>query len=189
MVGFIGYLYYSIRMVWTKRRSAEASQILLEGEEVIQGVGLLKPFAILALGAIGIIIGSQLLVGNVTPLAKFFGVPDLIVALTLVALGTSLPEFVVAITAAIKKHGELSVGNILGADILNIFWILGSCSLYSPLSIPHQTMVLDYPFMILLMALMIAFGYTRSRIERWEGATLIAVIIVYLTLMMVYFTP
>ncbi|MBS3919706.1 MAG: calcium/sodium antiporter [Deltaproteobacteria bacterium] len=188
MVGLICYLYYSIKMARTERKSVEDTENLTGGEKGVQEVSLLKQFMILVLGAFGIIIGSSLLVGNVTPIAKFLGVPDLIIALTLVALGTSLPEYVVAITAAIKKHGDLSVGNILGADILNIFWILGSCSLYSPLSIPRQTMVLDYPFMIFLMVLLVTFGYTKSRIERWEGGAMFAVIIFYLTFMMLYFT-
>jgi len=155
------------------------------GEE--QKVNLGKQFAIFALGAIGIIIGSALLVGNVTPIAKFFGVPDLIIALTLVALGTSLPEYVVALTSAIKKHGELSIGNVIGADILDIFWVLGACSLYSPLAVTRQTMVLDYPFMLLLMLLLVVFRFTKHRIDRWEGGILFGVLAVYLALMFYYF--
>ncbi len=188
MTGQIFYFYYAIKTAMRERKDAEVNEFLTNEEGGVQGNSLFKQLMILFLGAIGIIIGSVLLVENVTPIAKFFGVPDLIIALTMVALGTSLPEFVVAITAAVKKHGDLSVGNIIGADILNIFWILGICSLYSPLSVPHQTMVLDYPFMIVLMVLLASFGYTDSYIKRWEGGTLLAVIIVYLTLMMIYFT-
>ncbi len=188
LMGQLSYFYYAIKTSLSERNEAEAVEFLTGEEEGTQRNSLFKQLMILFLGAIGIIIGSVLLVENATPIAKFFGVPDLIIALTMVALGTSLPEFVVAITAAIKKHGDLSVGNIIGADILNIFWILGICSLYSPLPVPRQTMVLDYPFMMILMILLAAFGYTDSYIRRWEGGILLAVIIVYLTLMMIYFT-
>jgi cation:H+ antiporter len=184
VAGLIAYLYYCTQTARTDMKGAKSSEeAKTEGEEII----LRKQFLMFAIGAIGIIVGSSLLVGNVTPIAKFFGVPDLIIALTLVALGTSLPEYVVSLTAAIKQHGELGIGNIIGADILDIFWVLGGCSLYSPLTVTRQTMVLDYPFMLLLMLLLIVFRFTKSRIDRWEGATLFGVLVVYLTLMFYYF--
>ncbi len=188
LMGQLSYFYYAIKTSLSERKEAEVVDFLTGEEEGPQRNSLFKQLLILLIGAFGIIIGSLLLVENVTPIAKFFGVPDLIIALTMVALGTSLPEFVVAITSALKKHGDLSVGNIIGADILNIFWILGICSLYSPLPVPRQTMVLDYPFMLILMVLLAAFGYTDSYIRRWEGGILLGVIAVYLTLMMMFFT-
>ena len=135
----------------------------------------------------GIIIGSALLVSNVTPIARFMGVPDLIIALTLVSLGTSLPELVVALTAALKRHGELGIGNVIGADIMDIFWVLGSCSLYAPLTVTRQTMVLDYPFMLVLMGLLVVFRFTKHHIDRWEGGVLLGVLVIYLALMFSYF--
>jgi len=183
LAGLVGYLYYCTRMARADMRVASSDEPRKEKQEISLG----KQFGIFALGAVGIIIGSALLVGNVTPIARFFGVPDLIIALTLVALGTSLPEYVVALTAAVKKHGELGIGNIIGADVLDIFWVLGGCSLYSPLTVTRQTMVLDYPFMLLLMVLLVAFRFTKDRIDRWEGGILFGVLVVYLTLMFYYF--
>ena len=183
IAGLIAYLYYCTKTARAEMREADANQ--MPGEE--QRINLGKQFLMFAVGAIGIVIGSTLLVGNVTPIARFLGVPDLIIALTLVALGTSLPEYVVALTSAIKKHGDLSIGNIIGADILDIFWVLGGCSLYSPLTITRQTMVLDYPFMLLLMLLLVVFRFTKQRIDRWEGGTLFSVLVVYLVLMFYFF--
>jgi len=184
VAGMIAYLYYCTRTARVDMNDANNAETLpAENEKINLG----KQFLMFAIGAIGITIGSTLLVGNVTPIAKFFGVPDLIIALTLVSLGTSLPEYVVSLTAAIKRHGELGIGNIIGADILNIFMVLGVCSLYSPLTVTRQTMVLDYPFMLLLMSLLILFRFTKNRIDRWEGGMLFSVLIAYLTLMFYYF--
>lgn len=184
IAGLIAYLYYCANMARKDMNTANACELPPVDEEKIK---LGKQFLLFAIGAIGIILGSNLLVGNVTPIAKFFGVPDLIIALTLVALGTSLPEYVVSLTAAIKRHGDLGIGNIIGADVLDIFWVLGACSLYSPLTISRQTMVLDYPFMLLLMVLLLVFRFTKHRIDRWEGGMLFGVLLVYLTLMFSYF--
>ncbi|MFC2040794.1 calcium/sodium antiporter [Chloroflexota bacterium] len=183
LVGLAAYLYYCTRTCRADIREAKTVELPGEGQKTKLG----KQFLVLSAGAIGIVIGSTLLVGNVTPIARFLGVPDLIIALTLVSLGTSLPEYVVSLTAAIKKHGDLGIGNIIGADILDIFWVLGGCSLYSPLTVTRQTMILDYPFMLLLMALLVVFRFTNHRIERWEGGTLFGLLVVYLTLMFYHF--
>jgi len=184
IAGLIAYLYYCTNTARKDMKDTNNAEGLSVDEKKIK---LGKQFLLFAIGVIGIIVGSNLLVGNVTPIAKFFGVPDLIIALTLVALGTSLPEYVVSLTAAIKKHGDLGIGNVIGADILNIFWVLGGCSLYSPLTVSRQTLVLDYPFMLLLMVSLLVFRFTKNRIDRWEGAMLFGVLVVYLTLMFYYF--
>lgn len=182
--GMVVYLFYCTITARRDMKNADNSE---EPSADKEEINLGRCFLIFIIGAVGIIIGSALLVNNVTPIAKFFGVPDLIIALTLVALGTSLPEYVVSLTAAIKKHGELGIGNIIGANILDIFWVLGVCSLYSPLTVTRQTLVLDYPFMLLVMFLLLVFRFKKDRIDRWEGGLLFGVLIVYLTLMFSYF--
>jgi len=184
VAGLVVYLYYCTKTARADMNGADNAE---EPSIDEQNFDIGKQFSLFVIGTIGIIIGSALLVGNVTPIARFFGVPDLIIALTLVALGTSLPEYVVSLTAAIKKHGELGIGNIIGADILDIFWVLGGCSLYSPLTVTRQTRILDFPFMLLLMFFLAVFRFTKNRIDRWEGATLFGILFVYLTIMFYYF--
>lgn len=184
IVGLAAYLYYCTQTARADMKGANKSE---EAQAEAEEINLAKQFLMFVISAIGIIVGSSLLVGNVIPIANFFGVPDLIIALTLVALGTSLPEYVVSLTAAIKRHGDLGIGNIIGADILDIFWVLGGCSLYSPLTVTRETRVFDYPFMLLFMLLLILFRFTKSRIDRWEGATLFGILVVYLGLMFYYF--
>ncbi|MBW1695344.1 MAG: calcium/sodium antiporter [Deltaproteobacteria bacterium] len=184
IAGLLGYLYYCTKTARSDMSNPDsAAQASMEGHKINIG----KQFLLFLVGAFGIILGSSLLVGNVTPIAKYLGVPDLIIALTLVALGTSLPEYVVSLTAAFRKHGDIGIGNIIGADILDIFWVLGGCSLYAPLTVTRQTRVLDYPVMLIMMLLLLVFRFTNRRIERWEGATLFGLLVVYLVLMFVYF--
>lgn len=185
VAGMIAYLYYCTRTAREDMKGANNADDLSTDR---QDVKLGKCFLLFGIGAVGIIAGSALLVGNVTPIARFFGVPDLIIALTMVSLGTSLPEYVVSLTAVIKRHGELGVGNIIGADILNIFMVLGICSVYSPLTVTRQTMILDYPFMLILMFLLLIFGFTKNRLDRWEGGVLFGVLVAYLSIMFYNFT-
>jgi cation:H+ antiporter len=183
LAGLAAYLYYTVRTAHSERKAA----MLVKLPGARQHINLPRQLLIFLFSAIGIIIGSALLVGNVPTIARFFGVPNLIIALTLVALGTSLPELVVSLTAALKKHGELGIGNVIGANILDIVWVLGGCSLYAPLPVPRQTMVLDYPFMLALMGLVVVFRFTRHHLERWEGGVLLGVLVVYLVLMFGFF--
>ena len=146
-----------------------------------------RQIGLFLLGAAGILIGSILLVGNAKILAAWLGVPELIIGLTAVAIGTSLPEYVTAITATLKGHSELGVGNVIGANILNLLWVLGACALVRPLPIEHQTRVLDCPLMLLIMVLLVRMIASDSRLERWEGGVLLGLYVGYLALMFTFF--
>ena len=79
------------------------------------------------LGTAGVVVGATLIVQNAVVIARWLEIPELVIGLTVVAVGTSLPEYVTALTATFKRHGELAVGNMIGADILDIFWVRGEC--------------------------------------------------------------
>ena len=108
-----------------------------------------------------------------------------------------LPEYVTALTATIKGHQELSVGNIIGADILDIFWVLGGCSLMRPLKLNPdppflgfpQTQSLDLPIMFLLMILLIGFGFSKGELKRWQGGVLFLIYVVYLFVLFAVVKP
>ncbi|MEW6524773.1 MAG: calcium/sodium antiporter [Bacillota bacterium] len=125
------------------------------------------------LGAIMIGGGSRMVVTNATVIAGILGIPQLVVGLTLVAVGTSLPELVTAVTATVKGHHDISVGNILGANFLNLTWVTGGAALVSPLAVAGNTQVMDLPFMILSMVILLAFGLTKHTLSRWEGGLLL----------------
>lgn len=182
-VGLLTYVYYSVRTARSHRRGQQALEYL-EGESK-KTLG--REIGLFLLGATGVAIGSVLLVKNAKILAEWLKVPELIIGLTIVAVGTSLPEYVTAITATFKGHGELGVGNVIGANILNLLWVLGMCGLIRPLPIEYQTRVLDFPFMLLIMVLLFTMTTIDSKLKRWEGGTLFGVYVVYLTLIFTLF--
>ena len=138
-------------------------------------------------GSIAVVLGSVLLVQNAVHLARAMGVPELIIGLTLVAIGTSLPELVTAVSASLSGHGDMAVGNVLGANVLNIAWVLGGASLIVPLGIDRQSFVLDFPFMLLMMLMFLFLALWRRRLGRSAGLAFLAGYVCYLALMFAYF--
>ncbi len=138
-------------------------------------------------GSLAVVFGSVLLVQNAAHLARAMGVPELVIALTLVAIGTSLPELVTAVSASLSGHGDMAVGNVLGANVLNIAWVLGGASLIAPLGIERQSFVLDFPFMLLMMAAFVLLAVWRRRLGRGAGLALLAGYVCYLALMLAWF--
>ncbi len=142
------------------------------------------------LGAAGVIVGSKLVVYCAECLALAAGISRHVIALTLVALGTSTPELVVSLTAIIKKQRGLSIGNIIGANILNLAWALGVSSLITVLPLSPQSLFFDIPVMLLLTGLLFVFGLTGERLSRGEGYVLLGLYAVYLTILFtVYRAP
>ncbi|MGE4282546.1 MAG: calcium/sodium antiporter [Clostridia bacterium] len=132
------------------------------------------------LGSFLIVSGAQLLVKYGVLIASILKIPDMIISLTAIALGTSLPELVTSVTALIKGHRNLSVGNIIGANILNISMVLGVSSFFAPLSVPAQTTYLDIPFSLLLMITLIIPSILTWKIKRFHAFILLAEYILYL---------
>ncbi|NCB04892.1 MAG: sodium:calcium antiporter [Clostridia bacterium] len=137
-----------------------------------------------AIGTAGIVIGSQLLVDKGSLLARVIGIPESIIGLTAIAIGTSLPELVTTLTAVRKKESSLSVGNILGANIIDTALILPVCAVISGGSIPvsAQNLAADIPVTLVLAALAIVPALMTKKFHRWQGALCIAVYLGYLGL-------
>lgn len=140
------------------------------------------------LGAAGIVIGAQLLVDNGSALARFAGVSERIIGVTLVAVGTSLPELVTTITAVVKKQSDLSVGNIIGANIIDLSLILPVSSLVSGKALPISAASgqIDLPACLLVGAIAVVPALATSKLSRWQGVALLAVYVVYVFLTCTY---
>ena len=140
-------------------------------------------------GTAGIVIGARLLVDNGKALAQFLGVPEAIIGVTLIAIGTSLPELVTTVIAVSKKQGALSVGNIIGANIIDTTLIVPICGIIAgkPLAIERQSLMLDMPVCILAAALAVIPMLLRKKLMRWQGVLLLSVYIAYLVLLMMFF--
>lgn len=137
------------------------------------------------LGAVGIAYGASLLVDNAELLALKAGIPEAVIGATLLAVGTSLPEIVTAITSIIKKQSSLSVGNIIGANIIDLSVILPICTLIGggTLMIGTQSAYLDLPFCIGIISIAILPTIFTQKLQKWQGATLVSMYVAYITMM------
>ncbi len=170
---FAGFMYYNFRL---QRAIFDGNEELRERTPLNQ---LKKEIFLFVTGALLVVIGSRILVDSGITIAEVLGVPEIIIALTLVALGTSLPELITAVSSTLKGHQDISIGNILGANTMDIALILGASSQIRALTILPQSIVYDFPLMIVLMLLLIIFGITGRKLERWEGGMILGVYLAY----------
>ena len=141
----------------------------------------LKVGVLFVLGLIMMVVGSKLLVDNGVKIANSIGVQQGIISLTVIALGTSLPELVSSLTAIKKKHHGISVGNILGANILNIVSVIGISSLINDLPILSQNMRIDFEFMTIILLILILPTIKSGKLYRVQGLLLLSSYIIYIT--------
>ena len=141
----------------------------------------LKVGVLFVLGLIMMVVGSKLLVDNGVKIANSIGVPQGIISLTVIALGTSLPELVSSLTAIKKQHHGISVGNILGANILNIVSVIGISSLINDLPILSQNMRIDFEFMTIILLILILPTIKSGKLYRVQGLLLLSSYIIYIT--------
>jgi cation:H+ antiporter len=185
----IGATFFALLLVYlgttyrAERNTATPSADLhrKEGEFVAPLAGpVWQPLLLSLAGLIGIVIGASLLVDGAIIVAREAGIPETIIGLTLVAVGTSLPELAVTVVAAIRRQLDVALGNIIGSNIFNILGILGVTAMVQPLSIPDQVVRFDIWVMLAATAAMILFATTRMRIDRWEGGILLSGYALYL---------
>lgn len=175
---FAVYMFLTVRQVKMQPQEALSTA---ETEESQNSAG--KDVFLLILGAVLIAVGANLLVDNGTIIAKELGVPESVIALTFVALGTSLPELVTAITSLAKGHGALSLGNVIGANLFNLVLVSGVSSFLAPFDIPGNKMIagmnasllVDLPLMLFVMALLTLPALKRGKLSRWQGIILLIV--------------
>lgn len=132
-----------------------------------------------------VVFGSNLLVDNGITIAELLGVPSLLIAVTFTALGTSLPELMTTITSIRKKATNLGVGNIIGADILNIIQVLAVSSLITPIPLAHDLSIIyvQLPFCLLIVLAAVLFGaLSKKRFRSWQGLALLLIYSVFLAL-------
>ncbi|MBL7077353.1 MAG: calcium/sodium antiporter [Kiritimatiellae bacterium] len=137
----------------------------------------------------GILATSDLIVSSATTIAHALHVPDGIIALTLVAFGTSVPEIATCVTAARKKHAALAVGNILGADIMNICWVAGASSLINNLTLSRKEIFFMFPAMLIMAGTAQVLLRRRWRLVRWHGYVLLGLYVAYLVASIIVFRP
>lgn len=143
-------------------------------------MNLFVSVVLMALGFLLLMKGADFFVDGASALARKAGIPQLVIGLTIVAMGTSAPEAAVSISAALKGNGDITIGNIVGSNILNILIILGITSLFATLRVAHSTIRCELPFLIGITVLLLVLGYSGYQISRAEGAVLFACFLLYL---------
>ena len=182
IVGVVLLVLFVVYMVITVRDAFKNPATPDVGDEQ-EDTPLGKNIFLLVVGAAVIAVGAKLLVDNGIIIAKAIGVPESVIALTFVALGTSLPELVTAITSLIKGHGALSLGNVIGANIFNLVLVSGVSVTLAPFEVPcastlfgyNASFVLDIPVMLGVMALMTLPAIANKKLARWQGILLLAI--------------
>lgn len=181
----ISLMAYLLWAYWSERLQASPTAELhkAEAEEL---TALPKSVAwtvtILITGLLLLIAGSQVLLLGATGIAKHFGVPEAVIGLTLVAVGTSLPELSISVIAALRRHADVAVGNVLGSNIFNLLGILGVSALLQPLPVHVRILQFDQWVMLGSSVLLLVFLYTGRRLSRLEGGILLVGYGVYLGL-------
>ncbi len=141
---------------------------------------LLVQVLLLIVGFVMLVKGADWFVDGAAGLADRFGIPQLVIGLTIVAMGTSAPEAAVSITAALKGSAGIAVGNIVGSNILNVLIILGLTACVATLSVAKSTIRIELPYMIAISLLLLLFGWTGNEITFWEGVGLWVAFLLYL---------
>lgn len=174
------YMYTNYKSVADENKKISKSSRKKENTNVSE---LICIGIFFVLGLIMMVVGSRLLVDNGVKIAQVIGIPQGVISLTVIALGTSLPELVSSITAIKKKHHAISVGNVLGANILNIVSVIGISAIPNNIPILSQTMKVDFPFMIVLLLILILPTIKKDRIYRWQGLSMLLIYFTYITTM------
>jgi cation:H+ antiporter len=179
LVLFVFFIYYQIR------HSSEGSDKRAKARNKARSARdrrKLMGFASLIIGGLlGVMLSAALLVQTGREIARIFGVPELVIGLTMVAVGTSLPELATNVMAALRKKLDIAVGNVIGSNIFNILLILGTSSAIRPIEIMQQSvMTFDIPVMVALTALILLLMRRRFMLSRWEGILLLAIYFSYI---------
>jgi cation:H+ antiporter len=187
LVLFIGIIVYTL---WLLRgaRKAESEKVNAEYEEAMQqveGKTVAKPLyfqiGLVVVGLALLILGSRFLVSSATTIAEAFGVSDLVIGLTVVAAGTSLPELATSVMAAYRGQRDIAVGNVVGSNIFNLLAVLGASAAISSegIAVNRELIRLDYPVMLAATLVLIPICWNGFAIRRWEGALLTAFYVAY----------
>jgi len=177
---FIGVVTYTVWLVWQSRRENKAVQAEFAEEyatPVAEGRHtLLINLGMMAAGLSMLVLGAQWLVESATTLARWWGVSDLIIGLTVVAVGTSLPEIATSIIAVYRGERDIAVGNAVGSNLFNILSVLGVTSLVAAdgIAVPAAALAFDLPIMIAVAVACLPIFYTGNLIARWEGGLFVA---------------
>lgn len=175
-ITFLGFMIYTA-MKARKAGNENSSEAVAEADE-IKIMSVPKSILFIVIGAVGIMIGGDVVVDSAVNIATSFGMSQTLVGLTIVALGTSLPELVTSVVAAKKKEVDMALGNAIGSNVANILMILGIASTISPIPF-HMEDLIDICVLVVFSLLIWLFAWTKKRIDKGEGLVMVVLYVIY----------
>lgn len=174
---FVIFMYYTFSIARNKNEGEQVTEapLVQEASMLYWKIGLY-----IVLGLVGLVLGGNLFVSGASGIAADLGVSEAVIGLTLVAGGTSLPELATSIVAARKGNSAIAIGNVIGSNIFNVFFVLGICSFISPMNATSVSLT-DIFILIFSMLLMWGFASTSRKISRWEGLVMVVLYCSYVT--------
>lgn len=174
------FAYFLIDTVRTAKKGSSEESATTMDVEINENDSMIKTILLSILGIVGIVIGGDMVVNSATDIATSFGMSANLVGLTIVAVGTSLPEFVTSIVAIKKGETEIAIGNVIGSNIFNILLVLGLATAISPITISFLALT-DIIFMVAITVLLFLFMKKNSSLVKSQGIILVAIYIAYMT--------
>jgi len=181
LVGFLVYLLYTLLHKREEDELPDNLPLKAQQRENTPKKGKIefKTILYLILGAIGLVIGANYSITSMSEIARYFNVPNSLIAITALAVGTSLPELVVSIKAALGKKFEIALGNVFGSNIFNLLLITGLPALFKTLSVDELTFIIGLPVLAVATLLFVISGISR-KIHIWEGAMYLLIYILFI---------
>ena len=171
LIFFLFFLYYVFKQLKSKPQNLDVNT---------KSISVFKIILLISIGFIGLIIGGKLIVNNALKIAVVFNISEKIIGLTIISIGTSLPELATSIVATIKKNNDIAVGNIIGSNIFNILLILGVSSTIKPIAFNiSYNLELYFLAMGTLILFLAMFTGKKKKLDRWEAVVLIGFYIIY----------
>lgn len=175
---FAVFLFYVFAM------ARQEPETVAPDAEAMEQVSTLRAVWLVIVGLAGLVLGGKLLVDNAVMIAQMAGLSEAVIGLTVVAVGTSLPELATSVVAALKGEMDIAVGNIVGSNIFNVFWILGITAVITPLPIPAGFVVDVWVAIGATLALFIAV-FINKQVDRWEGVLFLIAYVAYVSYLII----
>lgn len=172
LLGFGVFMFYLIEMAVLSKEADD------EVEEIVK-LPLSKSIIFSILGLVGIVFGGDMVVKSATDIALHVGMSETLVGLTIVAVGTSLPELVTSVTAARKGESDIAIGNIIGSGLFNIFFVLGVSATIHPIAVSSK-LIFDFIILAIVTVISHVFAYSKKEVDKKEGFALTAIYIAYM---------
>lgn len=183
LIAVAGYVWYSYRVESSRSGDPSAEVHTHEAEELEAPQSMWVGVGFFSAGLVALVVGSRLLIAGATAIAQQLGISDAVIALTLVAVGTSLPELATSVVAAVRGHSDVAVGNAVGSNLFNILGILGLTSLVRPIAVAEQIASVDVWVMSAVAIALTALLLGRGSIGRLAGALFLGLYVGYLVLL------